>query len=176
MDAQGSVTYGGQSRITALRRAPPRAAPLRRPPPPRALPGNLDLPVSGDGAGRRNPAVSSPKGLPVSDASGDGTRGPRGRRAFIKAARVADRRSPSAFSICRMSAAPRRLVASRVFVCLRRLSCMVPSLHVAALAGCGKTLLSTQGRKLSDDKRRPIACSERIIRIGLSHAECRRDS
>ena len=44
------------------------------------------------------------------------------------------------------------------------------------LAGCGKTLLSTQGRKLSDDKRRPIACSERIIRIGLSHAECRRDS
>ena len=45
-----------------------------------------------------------------------------------------------------------------------------------ALAGCGKTLLSTQGRKLSDDKRRPIACSERIIRIGLSHAECRRDS
>ena len=49
-----------------------------------------------------------------------------------------------------------------------------PSHHV--LAGCGKTLLSTQGRKLSDDKRRPIACSERIIRIGLSHAECRRDS
>ncbi len=46
----------------------------------------------------------------------------------------------------------------------------------AVLAGCGKTLLSTQGRKLSDDKRRPIACSERIIRIGLSHAECRRDS
>ena len=45
-----------------------------------------------------------------------------------------------------------------------------------SLAGCGKTLLSTQGRKLSDDKRRPIACSERIIRIGLSHAECRRDS
>ena len=45
-----------------------------------------------------------------------------------------------------------------------------------ALAGCGKALLSTQGRKLSDDKRRPIACSERIIRIGLSHAECRRDS
>ena len=45
-----------------------------------------------------------------------------------------------------------------------------------ALAGCGKTLLSTQGRKLSDDKRRPIACSERIMRIGLSHAECRRDS
>ena len=45
-----------------------------------------------------------------------------------------------------------------------------------ALTGCGKTLLSTQGRKLSDDKRRPIACSERIIRIGLSHAECRRDS
>ena len=45
-----------------------------------------------------------------------------------------------------------------------------------ALAGCGKTLLSTQGRKLSDDKRRPIACSERINRIGLSHAECRRDS
>ena len=44
------------------------------------------------------------------------------------------------------------------------------------LAGCGKTLLSTQGRKLSDDKRRPIACSERIIRIVLSHAECRRDS
>ena len=132
MDAQGSVTYGGQSRITALRRAPPRAAPLRRPPPPRALPGDLDLPVSGDGAGRRNPAVSSPKGLPVSAASGDGTRGPRGRRAFIKAARVADRRSPSAFSICRMSAAPRRLVASRVFVCLRRLSCMVPSLHVLA--------------------------------------------
>ena len=44
------------------------------------------------------------------------------------------------------------------------------------LAGYGKTLLSTQGRKLSDDKRRPIACSERIIRIGLSHAECRRDS
>ena len=44
------------------------------------------------------------------------------------------------------------------------------------LAGCGKTLLSTQGRKLSDDKRRPIACSERINRIGLSHAECRRDS
>ena len=41
---------------------------------------------------------------------------------------------------------------------------------------CGKTLLSTQGGKLSDDKRRPIACSERIIRIGLSHAECRRDS
>ena len=47
---------------------------------------------------------------------------------------------------------------------------------VGVLAGCGKTLLSTQGRKLSDDKRRPIACSERIIRIGLSHAECRRDS
>ena len=47
---------------------------------------------------------------------------------------------------------------------------------VVILAGCGKTLLSTQGRKLSDDKRRPIACSERIIRIGLSHAECRRDS
>ena len=47
---------------------------------------------------------------------------------------------------------------------------------VERLAGCGKTLLSTQGRKLSDDKRRPIACSERIIRIGLSHAECRRDS
>ena len=47
---------------------------------------------------------------------------------------------------------------------------------LAVLAGCGKTLLSTQGRKLSDDKRRPIACSERIIRIGLSHAECRRDS
>ncbi len=44
------------------------------------------------------------------------------------------------------------------------------------LAGCGKTLLSTQGRKLSDDKRRPIAFSDRIIRIGLSHAECRRDS
>ena len=48
--------------------------------------------------------------------------------------------------------------------------------HVVHLAGCGKTLLSTQGRKLSDDKRRPIACSERIIRISLSHAECRRDS
>ena len=48
------------------------------------------------------------------------------------------------------------------------------SVHL--LTGCGKTLLSTQGRKLSDDKRRPIACSERIIRIGLSHAECRRDS
>ena len=47
---------------------------------------------------------------------------------------------------------------------------------IYALTGCGKTLLSTQGRKLSDDKRRPIACSERIIRIGLSHAECRRDS
>ena len=47
---------------------------------------------------------------------------------------------------------------------------------VSLLAGCGKTLLSTHGRKLSDDKRRPIACSERIIRIGLSHAECRRDS
>ncbi len=47
---------------------------------------------------------------------------------------------------------------------------------VVILAGCGKTLLSTQGRKPSDDKRRPIACSERIIRIGLSHAECRRDS
>ena len=47
---------------------------------------------------------------------------------------------------------------------------------ISLLAGCGKTLLSTQGRKLSDDKRRPIACSERIIRIGLSHAECRRDS
>ena len=46
----------------------------------------------------------------------------------------------------------------------------------SSLTGCGKTLLSTQGRKLSDDKRRPIACSERIIRIGLSHAECRRDS
>ena len=45
-----------------------------------------------------------------------------------------------------------------------------------SLTGCGKTLLSTQGRKLSDDKRRPIACSERIMRIGLSHAECRRDS
>ena len=45
-----------------------------------------------------------------------------------------------------------------------------------ALAGCGKTLLSTQGRKLFDDKRRSIACSERIMRIGLSHAECRRDS
>ena len=44
------------------------------------------------------------------------------------------------------------------------------------LAGCGKTLLSAQDRKLSDDKRRPIACSERINRIGLSHAECRRDS
>ena len=52
----------------------------------------------------------------------------------------------------------------------------LPSDLEAALAGCGKTLLSTQGRKLSDDKRRPIACSERIIRIGLSHAECRRDS
>ena len=36
-----------------------------------------------------------------------------------------------------------------------------------ALAGCGKTLLSTQGRKLSADRRRPIACSERIIRTGL---------
>ena len=48
--------------------------------------------------------------------------------------------------------------------------------QAATLAGCGKTLLSTQGRKLSDDKRHPIACSERIIRIGLSHAECRRDS
>ena len=48
--------------------------------------------------------------------------------------------------------------------------------NAGGLAGCGKTLLSTQGRKLSDDKRRPIACSERIIRIGLSHAECRRDS
>ena len=52
----------------------------------------------------------------------------------------------------------------------------LPSDLEAALAGCGKTLLSTQGRKLSDDKRRPIACSERIIRISLSHAECRRDS
>ena len=50
------------------------------------------------------------------------------------------------------------------------------TLQDIGLAGCGKTLLSTQGRKLSDDKRRPIACSERIIRIGLSHAECRRDS
>ena len=48
--------------------------------------------------------------------------------------------------------------------------------HQRELAGCGKTLLSTQGRKLSDDKRRPTACSKRIIRIGLSHAECRRDS
>ena len=47
---------------------------------------------------------------------------------------------------------------------------------LAPLAGCGKTLLSAQDRKLSDDKRRPIACSERINRIGLSHAECRRDS
>ena len=52
----------------------------------------------------------------------------------------------------------------------------LPSDLEAALAGCGKTLLSTQGRKLSDDKRCPIARSERIIRIGLSHAECRRDS
>ena len=103
---------GGHSRITALRRAPPRAAPLRRRPPPRALPA----PFTGDGAGRRNPAVSSPKGLPVSAASGDGTRGPRGRRDFIKAPRVAGRRSTSAFSICRMSAATHRLVASRVFV------------------------------------------------------------
>ena len=51
-----------------------------------------------------------------------------------------------------------------------------PQVASLYLAGCGKTLLSTQGRKLSDDKRRPIACSERIIRIGLSHAECRRDS
>ena len=47
---------------------------------------------------------------------------------------------------------------------------------VHQLAGCGKTLLSTQCRKLSDDERRPITCSERIIRIGLSHAECCRDS
>ena len=53
---------------------------------------------------------------------------------------------------------------------------VAPYLGMAALAGCGKTLLSTQGRKLSDDKRRPIACPERIMRIGRSHAECRRDS
>ncbi len=57
-----------------------------------------------------------------------------------------------------------------------RLDSVAALYRAAALAGCGKTLLSTQGRKLSDDKRRPIAFSDRIIRIGLSHAECRRDS
>ena len=116
-----AVTAGSRP-CDGLRHVPPLCG---RRPPPRALPA----PFTGDGAGRRNPAVSSPKGLPVSAASGDGTRGPRGRRDFIKAPRVAGRRSTSAFSICRMSAATHRLVASRVFVRLR-LSRMVPSLRV----------------------------------------------
>ena len=56
------------------------------------------------------------------------------------------------------------------------LAVLMCSMTPVVLSGCGKTLLSTQGQKLSDDKRRPIPCSGRIIRIGLSHAECRRDS